>query len=137
MFFNNDQGSVKKQAIIDPRDGLRFMAMGYKTLETYLLSKKGAYKDFPFGPNAAVFKVHGKMFALVAWMAKPVKITLKCDPDDADVLRSLFDGVEPGYHMNKTHWNTVTLDGSVPQSIVLDMIDASYALVAKKRANHL
>ena len=112
-----------------------FMAKRYKTLETYLLTKKDSRKEFPFGPNAAVFKVHGKMFALVAWMEKPVKITLKCDPDDADVLRSLFDGVEPGYHMNKTHWNTVTLDGTVPDSIVLDMIDASYSLVAKKAGN--
>jgi predicted DNA-binding protein (MmcQ/YjbR family) len=108
------------------------MAKRYKTIETYLLSKKGSHKEFPFGPNAAVFKVHERMFALVAWMEKPVKITLKCDPDDADVLRSLFEGVEPGYHMNKTHWNTVTLDETVPDSIVLDMIDASYSLVVKK-----
>jgi predicted DNA-binding protein (MmcQ/YjbR family) len=106
-----------------------------KTLETYLLSKNGSRKEFPFGPSAAVFKVRGKIFALVAWMEKPIKITLKCDPDDADVLRSLFDGVVPGYHMNKTHWNTVTLDGKVPHSLVLDMIDASYSLVVNKAGN--
>ena len=113
------------------------MAKRYKTLETYLLSKKGSRKEFPFGPNAAVFKVREKMFALVAWMEKPIKITLKCNPDDADVLRSLFDGVVPGYHMNKTHWNTVTLDGTVPHSLVLDMIDASYSLVVNKAGNLL
>ena len=112
------------------------MALGYESFESYILSKNNSYKEFPFGRNTAVFKVHGKMFALVPWMEKPVKITLKCDPDDADVLRSLFEAVEPGYHMNKTHWNTITLDGIIPDNIILDMIDASYSLVAKKQGRY-
>ena len=96
-----------------------------------MLAKKGAFKDFPFGPVAAVFKVAGKMFALVAWQDKPLRVTLKCDPDDAQALRSMFDAVEPAYHMNKEHWNTITLDGTVPKGVLLQMIDDSYALVVK------
>ena len=105
--------------------------MVYKTVEAYLLSKKGAFKDFPFGPGAAVFKVAGKMFALVAWQDKPLRMTLKCDPDDAYALRSMFDTVEPAYHMNKEHWNTITFDGTVPKGVLLQMIDDSYGLVVK------
>lgn len=110
------------------------MAMEYQILESHLLSKKGSFKDFPFGPNAAVFKVAGKMFALVALNEKSLRITLKCDPDDADALRMMFDAVKPGYAMNKDHWNTIHLDGSIPEDILLNMIDASYALVVKKLA---
>jgi predicted DNA-binding protein (MmcQ/YjbR family) len=106
--------------------------MEYQVLEDHLLSKKGSFKDFPFGPGAAVFKVIGKMFALVALNEKPLRITLKCDPDDADALRMMFDAVKPGYAMNKDHWNTIHLDGSVPDGILFDMIDASYGLVVKK-----
>ena len=118
------------RAVIYLFRGFAIMAMEYNTLETYILSKKESHKAFPFGPGAAVFKIHGKMFALVARTEKPLRITLKCDPDDADVLRSLFDAVEPGYPMNKSHWNIVTLDGTVPDGIILNMIDLSYALVA-------
>ena len=106
--------------------------MTYQMLESHLLSKKGSFKDFPFGPNAAVFKVAGKMFALVALNEKSLRITLKCDPDDADALRMMFEAVKPGYAMNKDHWNTVHLDGSIPEEILLDLIDASYYLVVKK-----
>jgi predicted DNA-binding protein (MmcQ/YjbR family) len=108
------------------------MAMEYQILESHLLSKKGSFKDFPFGPNAAVFKVAGKMFALVALNEKSLRITLKCDPDDADALRMMFDAVKPGYAMNKDHWNTIHLDGSIPEDILLNMIDASYCLVVNK-----
>lgn len=118
------------QAVIYLFCGFAIMAMEYNTLESYILSKKESHKEFPFGPGAAVFKVHGKMFALVARTEKPLRTTLKCEPDDADVLRSLFDTVEPGYPMNKSHWNTVTLDGTFPDGIILDMIDSSYALSA-------
>ena len=106
--------------------------MEYQKAEGHLLSKKGAFKDFPFGPNAAVFKVAGKMFALVALNEKPLRITLKCDPDDAYALRMMFDAVKPGYAMNKDHWNTIHLDGSMPKGMLLDLIDASYSLVVKK-----
>lgn len=110
--------------------------MTFGALEQQLLSFPGAYLDFPFGPEAAVFKVADKMFALVAWQEKPLAISLKCDPEDAIQFRAIFaTTVRPGYHLNKRHWNTVTLDetipGAVPAELVGDMIAASYALVSK------
>ncbi len=103
----------------------------YPPVEKYLLAKPGAVKEFPFGPDAAVFKVGGKMFALMAWQEKPVRITLKSSPEDAVLLRSLYEAVKPGYYMNKKHWNTVTLDGSVPKEHLLRMMDESYDLVVR------
>jgi len=105
--------------------------MNYDTLEKCLLSEKGAAKDFPFGNDVAVFKVAGKMFALVAWNDAPLRITLKCDPDEADFFRTVYEAVKPGYYMNKVHWNTITLNGSVPEAVLLRMITSSYALVVK------
>lgn len=105
--------------------------MTYAQLEQQLLSHRDAVLDYPFGPQAAVFKVAGKMFALVAWQHEPFRISLKCDPVEADFLRGMFEAVKPGYHLNKNHWNTVTLDGSVPQELLLKMIADSYALVIK------
>ena len=104
----------------------------YESLEAILLAKPGARRDFPFGEEVAVFKVMGKMFALVAWRDDPLRISLKSDPMDAIQLRTMFPAVQPGYHLNKDHWNTVTLDGSIPNEIVADMIDDSYDLVVKK-----
>lgn len=105
--------------------------MEYENLEKYLLAKNGSRKNFPFGPEAAVFKVADKMFALVAWPEEPLRITLKCHPDEADFLRARFAAIAPGYYMNKKHWNTVTLDDSIPEDLLLDLIDTSYALVVK------
>ncbi len=98
-------------------------------LEDYLLSKKGSYLDFPFGPEAAVYKVCNKMFALHSWNGKIQRLNLKCNPEDADILRSMFDAVKPGYHMNKRHWNSVYLDGTMPDWMLYQMIDDSYNLV--------
>lgn len=89
----------------------------------------GAVKDYPFGPKVDVFKVAGKMFALVAREDEPLRISLKCDPVEADLLRTMFDAVKPGYHLNKRHWNTVTLDGTIPEEFIARMIASSYALV--------
>ncbi len=105
--------------------------MTYDMLEQLLLAHKGAAMDYPFGPDAAVFKVAGKMFALVASEDVPLRITLKCDPIEADFLRTMYSAIIPGYYMNKQHWNTITLDGSVPEELLLKMIDSSYALVVK------
>lgn len=105
--------------------------MNYDDLEKQLLSHKGAIIDYPFGPDAAVFKVAGKMFALIAWEDDPLRISLKCDPLEADFFRGMYDAVKPGYHLNKSHWNTITLDGSVPEGLLRKMIDSSYALVVK------
>ena len=103
--------------------------MQYAPLKSYLLAKPGAGLEFPFGEGAAVFKVAGKMFALVAWQETPVKISLKCDPDEAEALRAAYPAVQPGYHLNKRHWITVTLDGTIEKEEILEIIDSSYALV--------
>jgi predicted DNA-binding protein (MmcQ/YjbR family) len=105
--------------------------MTFETLGKQLLASSGACVDYPFGPEAAVFKIAGKMFAIVAWQAEPLEISLKCDPAEADYLRNTFTAIRPGYHLNKNHWNTITLDGSVPDSLLQKMIEASYALVVK------
>ena len=103
--------------------------MDLATLRSYLLSKPGAAEDYPFGPGALVLKVGGKMFALVAESASPLTISLKCEPAHAQFLRDSFPAVQPGYHLNKEHWNTVTLDGSISDEGIRAMIDESYRLV--------
>lgn len=100
-------------------------------LINYLLSKPGSVEERPFGPETMVFKVMGKMFALVSPTEDPLRMNLKCDPFLAELLREKHEAVIPGYHMNKRHWNTIILDGSVPEEEVLEMIDASYQLVVK------
>ena len=100
-------------------------------LKQYLLAKPETSEETPFGPEALVYKVMGKMFALIAWDESPQRISLKCDPDRAMELRAVFEGVRGAYHFNKRHWNMVDLDGSVPEPEVLAMIDDSYALVVK------
>jgi predicted DNA-binding protein (MmcQ/YjbR family) len=95
----------------------------------YLLSKPGVTEERPFGPDTLVYKVMGKMFALLAWEATPLRVNLKCDPEHAMVLREIYPAVLPGYHMNKRHWNTVVLDGSIPEDEIRAMVDESYDLV--------
>lgn len=92
------------------------------------LAEPGAIEDYPFGDEVTVFKVAGKMFALLL-DGEPAKLTLKCDPHLALALRQQYRAVTPGYHTNKRHWNTVDLDGSVPDQEVVEMIDHSYRLV--------
>ena len=98
-------------------------------LRERLNTKPGACEDMPFGPDALVFKVKGKMFALVSWRADPLRISLKCDPFEAEALRDELDAIGPGYHLNKRHWNTVILNGSVPDLLLQHLIDQSYTLV--------
>lgn len=100
-------------------------------LKRYLLAKPEAVEDYPFGPEAAVYKVLGKMFALVYHQQGECRVNLKCDPVEAMELRHVFDAVLPGYHMNKKHWNTVRLDGSLPMGEIQRMVDNSYRLVVK------
>jgi len=107
------------------------MKWNFDKIKRSLLRKPSAIEEYPFGPDAAVFKVMGKMFALVAWQDDPLRITLKCDPDEAQAMRAVFEAVKPGYYMNKEHWNTVTLDGSIEKAIVMGMIDSSYDLVTR------
>jgi predicted DNA-binding protein (MmcQ/YjbR family) len=105
--------------------------MDIVTLREYCLSKKGATESFPFGDDTLVFKVNGKIFALVN-LEGNLSINLKCDPAFAIELRERFSSVTPGYHMNKKHWNTVMLNGSVPYKEVFFWIDHSYDLIKNK-----
>ena len=100
-------------------------------VKQYLSSKPEALLDYPFGPEAEVYKILGKMFALLTHRNGQDCINLKCDPQEAIELRDVFEAVQPGYHMNKKHWNTVVIDGSLPQGEIERMIDNSYALVVK------
>src|ERR1700747_3086171 len=97
----------------------------------YCLSKPRATEGTPFGPDVLVFKVKGKMFALLALDEVPPRVNLKCDPDLALELRDRYEQVEPGYHMNKKHWNTVVHDGVIPDAEIRKMIDHSYELVVR------
>jgi predicted DNA-binding protein (MmcQ/YjbR family) len=99
-------------------------------------SLPGAVEDYPFGDDVAVFKVGGKMFALVMLTGEPGSINLKCDPEWAVELRAQHAAVRPGYHANKRHWNTVTLDGTVQDVELREMIDHSYELVVNGLPRH-
>ena len=96
----------------------------------HCLKQPGAEETYPFGPEVTVFKVRGKMFALLAPPANPVTISLKCDPIRAIVLRQDHSEVTPGYHLNKVHWNTIDLTGTLDFTLVRSLIDHSYGLVA-------
>ncbi|MCX4762060.1 MmcQ/YjbR family DNA-binding protein [Streptomyces sp. NBC_01275] len=99
-------------------------------LRALCLSFNAAVEDFPFRPEISVFKVLGKMFALSWTDELPLKVNLKCDPDDAVRLRGEHSGlIAPGYHMNKRHWNTVTVDGELPDRLVRELVEDSYDLV--------
>lgn len=95
----------------------------------HCLAKPAAEETTPFGPEVLVYKVGGKMFALTNPGSFPPCMNLKCDPERAVELREEFEGVIPGYHMNKKHWNTVTIDDSMPSELAADLIDHSYDLV--------
>jgi predicted DNA-binding protein (MmcQ/YjbR family) len=103
--------------------------MDLETLRAYVLSRPGAAETYPFGPQPLVVKVGGKIFALVTEDSTPLQISLKCEPAHAQFLRDSFPAVQPGYHLNKEHWNTVTLDGSIAEEGIRAMIDESYRLV--------
>jgi predicted DNA-binding protein (MmcQ/YjbR family) len=94
-------------------------------------TKQGAVETHPFGPTVAVYKVGGKMFALVPHEGDPATVNLKCDPEWSEILRNAYPAVQPGYHQNKKHWNTVVLDGSVPGDEIAELVEHSYALVVE------
>jgi predicted DNA-binding protein (MmcQ/YjbR family) len=111
------------------RERERGEEMELDSLRRYLLEKRGAVEEYPFGPETPVCKVGGKMFALIFFDGDLLCLNLKSDPDHARVLREFYPAVLPGYHMNKRHWNTVLVDGSIPEDELQSMIDDSYALV--------
>jgi predicted DNA-binding protein (MmcQ/YjbR family) len=98
----------------------------------YLSGRPGAVEDYPFGDDVAVFKVGGRVFALCALTGQPGSISLKCDPALAEALRDRYAAVRPGYHLNKRHWNTIDLDGSVPGDELADLVDHSWELVVAR-----
>ena len=106
--------------------------MNLETIREYCLKKKGRITEgFPFGEGVLVFKVNGKMFLLSNVNDHPISLNLKCDPEHAIELRERYEAVTPGYHMNKKHWITVVLDGSMPGKELFAMVDHSYELVVK------
>ena len=106
--------------------------MKSKNLEKYLSDFKGSEGGYPFGPEALVFKVMGKMFALVSQKEEIPRITLKCRPGDGEALVSQFESVTPGYYMNKKHWITISLNGEVSEEMIHDLAIGSYNLVVNK-----
>jgi predicted DNA-binding protein (MmcQ/YjbR family) len=120
---------------------LSMEVMDHKTAEDYILSLPGAKLDYPFGDGVAVYKymhdesgvkneeIKGKMFALIEEKSDPLRISLKCDPQLAIMLREKYESVMPGYHLNKKHWNTIVLTGQLSREEVQDLIRHSYELV--------
>jgi len=111
--------------------------MTHKELETYLLEFPNTWLDFPFGEGTSVYKAgnkeanDGKIFAIIADGSKPLRVSLKCDPNLALVLREKYESVLPGYHLSKKHWNTILLTGQVPEDEVKDLARLSYRLVTE------
>lgn len=106
--------------------------MNIEQLHNYCASKKGVTEEFPFDEVTLVFKVMGKMFALIAldrWESGETKINLKCNPEWAEELRGEYDSINPGFHMSKKHWNTVTLNDDVTDAFAFELVDHSYDLV--------
>ena len=114
--------------------------MHIEQLREYCIAKKGVTEHFPFDEVTLVFKVMGKMFALVgldAWEKGETKMNLKCDPERAEELRGKYESINPGWHMNKKHWNTVTLNNDVSDSLAFELIDHSYDMVVKSLTKKL
>ena len=103
--------------------------MDAAALRAWCLAQPGAVEEFPFGPEHSVFKVAGKIFAISALDRSPLQVSVKCDPELALSLRAGYPAIRPGYHLNKRHWNTVTLDGSLPDKMVRELVEDSYDLV--------
>ena len=108
------------------------LKMNIEELREYCLSKKCVEESLPFGPDALVFKVAGKVFLITMLNEHPLQFNVKCEPENAIALREQYTCVLPGYHMNKKHWNTIVADGSVPDTLLLKWITDSYNLVVSK-----
>ena len=112
---------------------LMLSIMNIEDIRTYCLSKTDVEEALPFGNDTLVFKVGGKIFLLVGMDSQPVQFNVKCDPERAVELREQYECIIPGYHMNKKHWNTVLMDGSIPDKLVMEWIKDSYGLVYRKK----
>ncbi|EIW18803.1 MULTISPECIES: MmcQ/YjbR family DNA-binding protein [Pelosinus] len=107
------------------------LTMNSKDLFLYCLTKPGSIEDYPFGPDIIVMKIASKIFALLSRRTGQDNLSLKCDPYYSEVLRQQYPSIIPGYHLNKRHWNTLLLDGSIPEREIRGLIDHSYELVYK------
>lgn len=110
--------------------------MNIEELREYCIFKKGVTECLPFGPETLVFKVINKVFLLCDMEGKPLQFNVKCDPDKAIELREQYSCVQPGYHMNKKHWNTISVDGSVSKKLLQEWITDSYNLVVASLTNN-
>ena len=108
--------------------------MSPEELNAFCLEMPGSSETFPFGPETSVFKVAGKIFALASLDSRPLKVSVKCDPEVGEGLRATYESIVPGYHLNKRHWITITLGDDAPDAQVRDLIEDSYDLVRPKRA---
>jgi predicted DNA-binding protein (MmcQ/YjbR family) len=106
--------------------------MNWDALRDMCLGHAGAEETFPFGAETSVFKVGGKMFALSRRAADPLTVSVKCEPLLAEQLRAAHSAITAGYHLNKRHWNTILIDGSLPDQMIADMIEDSYDLVVSR-----
>ncbi|MCH3880957.1 MULTISPECIES: MmcQ/YjbR family DNA-binding protein [Tenacibaculum] len=114
--------------------------MHIEQLREYCIAKKGVTEHFPFDDVTLVFKVMNKIFlltGLTSWENNEEKMNVKCDPDWAEELRGAYESVNPGYHMNKKHWNTVTLNDDVSDTFAFELIDHSYNLIVKSLTKKL
>ena len=111
--------------------------MNFDDLKRFLFNMPGARLEFPFGQGTMVFKVMGKMFALLAWESDPIDMSLKCAPTYAVELRRTHYAITPAYHLNKMHWNTIHLDGTLEEAFIYEMIQQSYDLVVSEMPKRL
>ncbi len=110
---------------------LVLLNMNAESIREYCLQKTGASESFPFGNDTLVFKVKGKIFLLLALNSSPLQFNAKSEPEYALELREMFEAIRPGYHMNKKLWNTVIIDGTLPNKLIQQLIDQSYLIVSK------
>jgi predicted DNA-binding protein (MmcQ/YjbR family) len=106
-------------------------------IRDYCLAKKGVEETLPFGPDLLVFKVMGKMFLLLPLTSEDVRFNIKCKPDIAVELREMYSFVEPGYHMNKKHWNTIIASKTGNKALLKKWIDDSWYLVVETLPKHI
>lgn len=106
--------------------------MNKNKIEEYLSNFQGSENSYPFGPEALVFKVMGKMFALLSQGEEVPRVTLKCNPEDGTILVGQYESVVPGYYMNKKHWITISLTGELPTEMISELAKESYKLVVSK-----
>ena len=107
--------------------------MDIETLRSYALSLPGVSETFPFGDDVIVFKVKEKLFLLIPLNAEGLQFNVKCDPDYAIELRERYSCIQPGYHMNKKHWNTIFVDGTLSNEQIIKFVNDSYTLVSKRK----